>query len=202
MDRIKAVIFDWGGVLIDDPAPGLMRYCAAALGAPVEAYMQANDVFGEDFRRGLISECEYFRRVCGRLGAPPAADGLWGQAFRHVYREKPEVFELVRRLRRRYKTGFLSNTETAAMAYFHELGYDMFDALVFSCAEGLAKPQREIYELALRRLAVAADEAVFIDDRADYVAGAAAAGLAAILFGGIEQVRAELAGLGVRVDWG
>ncbi len=201
MHTIKAVIFDWGGVLIDDPAPGLMRYCAAALGAPVEAYTQANDVFGEDFRRGLISECEYFRRVCGRLGVAPAADGLWGQAFRHVYREKPEVFELARRLRRRgYKTGFLSNTEKAAMAYFHELGYDMFDALVFSCAEGLAKPQREIYELALGRLGVAADDAVFIDDRADYIAGAAAAGLATILFGSVEQVRAELAGLGVRIN--
>jgi hypothetical protein len=29
--RIEAVLFDWGRVLIENPAPGLMAYCAKAL---------------------------------------------------------------------------------------------------------------------------------------------------------------------------
>jgi beta-phosphoglucomutase-like phosphatase (HAD superfamily) len=28
---IKAIIFDWGGVLIDDPIPGLILYCSTYL---------------------------------------------------------------------------------------------------------------------------------------------------------------------------
>ena len=122
-------------------------------------------------------------------------------AFAFVYREKAAVFELARGLRARgYKTGFLSNTEAAAMAYFHGRGYDMFDAVVFSCAEGCAKPERRIYEIAIERLSVEAGEAVFIDDRADYIDGAIAAGLATVLFESVGQMMGQLKRLGVEVD--
>ena len=57
-----------------------------------------------------------------------------------MYRPREEVFGLARRLRERgYKTSLLSNTEAPAMAFFLELGYDMFDALTFSCAEGVVQ---------------------------------------------------------------
>ena len=32
MAKIESVILDWGGVLIEYPAPGRVRYCAEALG--------------------------------------------------------------------------------------------------------------------------------------------------------------------------
>jgi len=50
-----------------------------------------------------------------------------------------------------YTVGLLSNAEMAAMAFFHEQGYAMFDAAVFSCAEGTRKPEQRIYEIALER---------------------------------------------------
>ena len=31
MAKIESVILDWGGVLIEDPAAGRMRYCAETL---------------------------------------------------------------------------------------------------------------------------------------------------------------------------
>ena len=31
MKEIKSVIFDWGGVMIENPGPGLMSYCAEKL---------------------------------------------------------------------------------------------------------------------------------------------------------------------------
>jgi HAD superfamily hydrolase (TIGR01509 family) len=96
-----------------------------------------------------------------------------------------------------YKTALLSNTELPAVRFFHEQSYNMFDLLVFSCIERVMKPQRRIYEITLERLDSKAGQAVFIDDRQDYIQGAEDVGLNAILFKSINQVKDELAGLSV-----
>ncbi|MCK4401063.1 hypothetical protein KAW08_02015 [bacterium] len=46
MKKIKAIIFDWGGVLIDNPAPDLMAYCAQTLRVSVEKFEET--VFIDD----------------------------------------------------------------------------------------------------------------------------------------------------------
>ena len=196
---IQAVLFDWGGVLIDNPAPELMDYCAKALGVPVEDYVRAHNTHGEEFQTGSIPEEVFWRRVCGDLSRPlPRQSSLWGEAFRAVYRPREEVFALARRLRERgCKTSLLSNTEVPAMEFFLELGYDVFDALTFSCAEGVFKPQREIYEVAARKLRTAAAQCVLIDDRLDFVEGARDAGMKGIVYESLPQVEGELAELGI-----
>ena len=55
------------------------------------------------------------------------------------------------------------------------------DVIVSSFAK-LVKPDRAIFELALRRFGVAAQDCLFIDDVAANVAGARAAGIAAVQF--------------------
>lgn len=198
-ERIEAVVFDWGGVLIDDPAPGLMRHCAEALGVGVDDYVTAHKQHGEPFQKGQIDESVFWQRVCGDLKQPePKPGSLWGEAFRAVYAERQEVFDLARRLRTGgYKTALLSNTETAAMAFFQELGYDMFDALVFSCAEGTLKPERRIYEIAGQKLGTTLGRCAFIDDRQVFVNGAVEAGMKGVLYTDFEPVCQALRACGV-----
>ena len=54
MEVIESVIFDWGGVLIEDPAPGLVKYCSEALGVSKEDYAKVYDKFGGDFQKGFL----------------------------------------------------------------------------------------------------------------------------------------------------
>ena len=199
--RVEAVLFDWGGVLIDDPAPGLMDYCARALGVPVPQYVQAHNKHAGLSQRGLVAEEVFWQRVCAELGRPlPERASLWGDAFRAVYAPREEVFALSRRLRERgYRTSLLSNTEVPAMEFFLELGYDAFDALTFSCAEGVAKPQREIYEVAAEKLGTTPARSVLIDDKPDFIEGARSARMQGIVYEDIEQVRRDLGALGVSV---
>lgn len=199
MRAIESVIFDWGGVLIDDPRPGLLRYCADAFGVSQERYTPVHDSFLGQFGRGLISEEEFWRGISRKLGKPaPKAPSLWYEAFRSACVPRPQVFSLASSLHEKgYKTALLSNTEQPAVEFFHKLKYDMFDVLVFSCEQGVAKPERRIYEITLRKLDSEAPQCVFIDDRQDYVEGAREAGLNTILFKSLDQVRHELAGLGV-----
>ena len=60
---------------------------------------------------------------------------------------------------------------------------------------GLAKPDPRIYRLALERLRVAPEQAVFIDDVAANVEGARQVGMHAIRFQSPAQTRQELASL-------
>lgn len=43
MGEIKAIVFDWGGVLIDDPTVGLIRYCSKALGVSSEQFAETHE---------------------------------------------------------------------------------------------------------------------------------------------------------------
>jgi epoxide hydrolase-like predicted phosphatase len=202
MRTIKAVIFDWGGVLIDDPRPALMKYCAKALGVSEEAYVKAHNKFMDDFQKGLPSEQTFWAKICRELNRPkPQVPSLWGDAFRAAYSPRTDMFSLVARLKKNgYRTALLSNAEVSAMQFFDELRYDMFDVAVFSCAEGMIKPTRKIYEITIEKLGCQSGQAVFIDDRLENINGAKQAGLNAVLFKNVEQLKTDLTRLGVRIN--
>lgn len=195
---IEAVILDWGGVLIENPADDLMQYCAKALGVTQEDYTQVHSDLAPPFQEGRVTEQVFWKGVCGRLDRPVPAGSLWGEAIRAVYRPRPEMFDLVARLRNKgYRTALLSNTEQPCVRHYEKLGYDHFDVSVFSCVEGVTKPDRRIYERTVKRLRVSGPQAVFIDDRPVFIEGARKAGLQALLFKGIGPLCSDLAALGV-----
>lgn len=197
---IKAVIFDWGGVLIEDPSMALRQHCAEKLGVPVGKFCEVFEPYQDAFHRGQISEAELWREVCGKLGVDAPTGGfLWKEAFREAYAPSEEVFGLAESLRKRgYKTGFLSNTEKPSVEFFRQQGHDMFDVEVFSCEEGMAKPDEEIYLRMVERLGTRPEECVFIDDKEEYIKGAGRAGLMGIVFSSFRKTIKELEKLGVR----
>ena len=67
-----------------------------------------------------------------------------------------------------------------------------FRHLIFSCQLKSAKPDSECYARALARLGARADEVIFIDDRGENVAAAAALGLQAVHFTSASEVRAAV----------
>ncbi|MDD5644425.1 MAG: HAD family phosphatase [bacterium] len=182
--KIKAVIFDWGGVLIDDPAPGLLKYCSKKIGAPRAKLAAVFSVFKDPFQKGTLPEKFLWEKIRGELGiSEKKIDCVWENAFREVYSEKKEVFFLARKLREKgYLTAILSNTELSSVKFFEEKKYDMFDIKVFSCLENTIKPESRIYEIALEKLKLEAGECVFIDDKKINVDAAGKAGMKTILF--------------------
>ena len=69
-----------------------------------------------------------------------------------------------------------------------------FKDVVVSSVAGICKPDPEIFALALRQFGVAAGDCLFIDDVAANVAGARAAGLAALQFTSAPALRRLLLG--------
>jgi putative hydrolase of the HAD superfamily len=201
METIEAVIFDWGGVLIEDPAPAIYSYCAEALDVPIDEYLKAHLTFEADFIKGLINEEQFWERLCHNLSREkPKVVSLWSLAFEKAYRPRQEMFNLAVELDENgYKIAILSNTEMPAVRFFYKQGLDrLFDTVIFSCVEKLRKPERKIYDLTATRLGVKSFQCVFIDDKIEYIEAAKQAGMKGILFKGIELTKSELESLGVR----
>jgi putative hydrolase of the HAD superfamily len=197
MEKINAVIFDWGGVLIEDPAPALFKYCANAFGVSVEQYVAAFDICILDFQTGVVTEKQFWTNMAKRLNTPaPKMNSLWTEAFMAAYKPRQEMFSLASRLRKAgCKTAILSNTEMPVVEIINKQKYDAFDVTVLSCLEGTAKPGRKIYDLTLNRLGIQARQALFIDDKPENIEGAKQAGLQTIFFKIIENFKKDIARL-------
>ncbi len=201
MPEIEAIIFDWGGVLIEFPPPKVYEYCAKALGVPFDRFRRAAEKFDRDFQRGSITEDIFWKLVCKGVDAgKPKSKSLWKEAFGYAYEPRKDVFSVASSLHRRgYKVGFLSNTEAPAAEFFLEQKYGFFDAAVFSCHEGIRKPDRRIYEILLERLGVKPEQAVLVDDREENLDGARLVGMRTLLFKNPDQMTMELGLIGVKI---
>jgi len=105
-----------------------------------------------------------------------------------------EVLDYIKHeLKPKYKIGIVSNV--MADYLYLILSKDdlkLFDDVVLSYKAGVAKPESEIYELALRNLGVKPEEAVFIDDQERFVEAAKAVGMKGIYFQDFNQMKRDL----------
>jgi 2-haloacid dehalogenase len=72
-----------------------------------------------------------------------------------------------------------------------------FDPIVLSCDVGICKPDPAIYSLLLQRLSLPGERVLFVDDREDNLAAAAALGIRGHLFREAGELRVDLESLGV-----
>ncbi len=194
--RVRAVVFDVGGVLLrtDDHVP--RRKLAASMGL-TEA--QVHDaVFESPLARsatlGTVLEEALWTDVARRFSLDPAqltafqADFWGGDVF------DVDFMAWIGALRPRVSTGLLSNAWSGARATFVNqfACYRYVDSVVISAEEGVAKPDPEIYRICLRRMGVAAEETIFVDDFARNIEAANRLGMRGILFISRAQTMAEI----------
>jgi putative hydrolase of the HAD superfamily len=204
---VKAVLFDYGGVLTESMGP-LFVSIAAGCGAEVPDLVDLLIGGYEDgdhpwhrLERGEIP----FDDMC-RWGAEEGERRGWRLDLRQVLDHLTEVplrtamVERIEDLRRRgYRTALVTNNALEFRPYWNDrLPFDdLFDVVVESCEVGLRKPDARIYHLTLERLGgVAPGEAVLLDDFEANVAGARAIGMHALSVGAdTDAVLAELEAL-------
>ena len=194
MGTLRAVFFDWGGVVIDNPAAGFIGYFARYFQTENGHMLEFFAPLEHAFQTGRMTERELWDKAYARFGKRvPEGVSLWKEAVRAVFTDKPETIELIHALKARgIRTALVTNTEVPTREFYHEKDYP-FDAAVFSCDEGSAKPDDGIYRAALTRLSVSAAESAFIDDKPENIRAAETLGMRGILFTDIGSVRRALA---------
>jgi len=130
----------------------------------------------------------FLERLCEHLGAPPpsrfAAAELFARFARadawEVYPEVPGMLAALRA--KRLRLGIVSNWDTRLPDVLKRLRLGLFfDSVIYSSAVGAEKPDRRIFETALRSLGVSAGEALHVGDgRLEDVEGAQAVGMRAL----------------------
>jgi len=199
---VKAVVFDWGGVLIDNPEEGLRKYISRVLGVGVKRVREAFLEFEIPFQDGSVSEGEIWGNIFDKLGIESIEyKKLWTDAVKEIFHDRKDMFELLVGLKKKgYKIGFLSNTEKTTAEYFLDENYDKyFDVVMFSWNEGMMKPNLEIYKKLLKNLGLKAEEVVFVDDKKENIDGANEVGIHGILYKSYDKLIDSLEKLGVEV---
>jgi putative hydrolase of the HAD superfamily len=194
---IRAVIFDWGGVICEDPGPGFIRVCSAQLGLNPQILAPVLAQHLPSFMRGL-PEAEFWNVIANDLQIEPPQEPLWEKALATVYVPKPETIICAQELAQRgILLGLLTNTEPPSKHFHLSQGYDFFSARVFSSDEGILKPQPEIYHLIAQRLGLAPEQCLMVDDRAENIAGASNVGIPGHLFTSSAHFRETLVQMGL-----
>jgi glucose-1-phosphatase len=193
---IRAVIWDLGGVLLRTEDLSARQALADRMGKP-RAELE-NLVFdghsGDRAQLGEISVDEHWENIRRTLGLDAAGISEFQRQFWEGDQLDVELVDTIRSLRSRYKTGLLSNafSDLRQVVTARLNISDAFDEIVISAEIHLMKPDARIYQHALQRLGVAAQEAVFIDDMLRNVEGARSQGMNGIHFRQRSQALAEL----------
>lgn len=185
----SAVLFDLGGVVLGSPLQAIRLY-AQSLGFEPNAI---NRVVAHTAPAGAWSRLERgeidlerfyadFEADCREAGLEIDARSMM-KAMAGAAGPRPIMLTAIARLRAAgFRTGALTNNwaHSDGNADGTRALRGHFEIFVESSVEGLRKPDLAIYELACRRLGVAPEEVIFLDDIGGNLKPARALGMATI----------------------
>jgi len=192
------IYFDLGKVLLDFEHAKARRQLAI-LANVSESVVQ--DLIFDDglllaFETGKIDSQWFHRTFCEATNTNPRI-GEFLTAYSDIFEVIPLMEGLVRQLHvQQIPLGILSNTSSAHWNHVCDGRFGFlpgsFRNFVLSYEVGSMKPDRAIYDHAIKLAECTPSEIFFCDDREENVAGASAAGFDAVLFETPHQILSEI----------
>jgi len=190
-EKIEAIIFDFGGVIINiDPALTEKAFLKlsdspARLQQSYKAFMHMHNTF----EVGSIDATAFRNQTRALFGLSKLDDALFDAAWNALLLDIPaHRVALLKSLNPRYRLFLLSNTnEIHYQKYCSDFGKNfpglslesLFEDAFFSFKMGLRKPDPEIFRTVIRECVLNPDRTLFIDDTLQHVEAAISCGLRA-----------------------
>ena len=199
----KALIFDFGGVLIDLD----IEDCKAAFRNDL-GFERIDEILDPCHQKGIVGDMEEgmisadeFRAAVLKEARPDAKPEDVDAAFMRILVGIPAYKgPLLNRLAESYDVYILSNNNPIVAAHMHDLfagvGVDyenLFKKSFLSFEMKALKPSESFYKRVLEQLDYPAEELLFIDDSQKNVEGAIAAGLPSVYYDPKSDLAALLA---------
>ncbi len=195
---LRAVVFDYGRVLTGPPDPGAYAQLLRITGLSAERFDRFywNDRHAYDL--GELTGLEFWRKIVrdAGLGLSESAIAELNEWDARMWTRGDRVmlsWQLALQ-QRGLLTAIVSNMgDTVHRHMQRELDWlSRFDVLVWSYQLHMAKPDPAIYRYALERLGARPAETLFLDDKPENVAAAAALGMKGLVFSTVAKLRSNL----------
>ena len=172
MQKISAIGFDWGGVILQNIDRSFADVAAEFLGVDNEIFRRAYFLHNHLINKGANSRVfeqatEMWTKILSELGL---VDSL--ETFMKFVQSRPkgeinqEMIEIIQKLKKHgWKIGLLSNAsaEGAVRVRANEC-FKLFDVALFSAEIDFMKPEPEVFLKFADKLGVPITELIFIDD--------------------------------------
>ena len=196
---IDTVIFDIGRVLIQFSFEDFRTFLVAngATLTTVQDFIDRSELLA--YEHGRLTSERFLEKVQGLLGTPTCLIELT-RRWQEVFSPIPEMLELARSLRPRYRVLLMSNTNELHWQHLDQTYAlsSLADGVITSFAARAMKPDPAIYAFAEQRFAVSPHRTVFVDDIEQNVLAAIERGWHGVLHRGVAETKRRLDALEVK----
>jgi len=190
-NKIKNLIFDLGGVILDLDFTRTHEAFSHLSGIPVSELKEKilHQPFFLDYEKGLLTDEEFrnqLRVFSNKKITDHELDFAWNAMLVNI---KKERLDLLLRLKSKHQTFLLSNTNGIHVERINEIVFNVsgektlepfFHRVYFSHEMKMRKPHAEIFETVLKENNLNASECLFMDDLAENIQGAKSVGIETI----------------------
>lgn len=198
---IKAVIFDFGGVLVRHRFIDKYKVLAKKLKRPYTAVSRARHRHDPALKTGKMHVSKFLRCFAQELHVPVTRlTEKLTETVKQDAQTRTALFIAAQALHKQgYIVALLSNTGPVTAHFNRQIGlYDFFSPCILSCDCYCEKPNTKIYHIALHKINAAPSECIFIDNRVRNLVPAKKLGMHTIKYKNTRQVLHELKRIGVR----
>ncbi len=206
MNDLKAVVFDYGGVLVEYQQAAELRRLESLSGLDSKGFHAAYWEFRLAYDRGDLDGPAYWAEIARVTGRTYPAETLKAlvevdsQSWTHL---NERMVRWVRKLQAAgITTAIISNLSIELRTWLE--GMDWVRACrqrTYSCDIRVAKPDAPIYRHCLEGLGLRPEQTLFLDDKMPNVEGARAVGMNALLFTSADNLAPQAATMGLpRLD--
>ncbi len=193
---MRAIVFDFGNVLYRFDNQKFLRGLSGLCGKPVDALEQTlyrDATLMQDYESGKLDSAAFLQGLSDLCGTALSKEAFL-PIYTGIFTPIAANLELVRQLKSKYKLGLISNTSPwHAEHVIRTAGvFPLFDAVTFSFEVGANKPDARLFEDALAKLSVPAEQCVYIDDIAAYATAASEQEMHGITYVSPVSLMAEL----------
>ena len=179
----KAIIFDLYGVLALN---GWQAFKEFHFSNRLDVWEQVFEL-GKQVDAGLKSYDDLVQFTAEQTSQPAA---VVRHQLEHTVANEPLIDYIRTELKPQYKLGILSNAGSNVVErIFTAEQQALFDAIVLSHHVGLTKPHVAMYQTIADQLNLEPAECLFIDDQERHVTGARDAGMQAIVYTDLAELR-------------
>jgi putative hydrolase of the HAD superfamily len=202
--KIKAVVFDFGGVIAQSDHNEIDQFIATSLNLSPAEVADAKERLKKLPAQEREEEEAFWISYLNSKGKQLPNNWMeqLDEARFRAIKVIPGMVDLVKNLQQQgFRTALLSNVRKNRAQIKSKLGYyDLFHPVLFSYEIGVSKPDPQAYRILLDQLKLPPHEVLFIDNKLANVEAAKSAGMDAIHFINTQQLIEELKKRGIEVS--